>query len=95
MARLLTKLKECAIICAMETAYRKTYRLRRAQGDKVDSIEVTFPFEVVEREARARSMSISEFLDKFRVVAQYNSFDGVHYIFEEIKAESRKVEVTR
>jgi hypothetical protein len=67
-------------------AYRKTYKLRLAQGKQSDrkSIEVTIPYEVIEKEARKRGLTIEEFIKKFQAVAQYNSFEGVLYNFEEI-----------
>lgn len=55
------------------------------QGRK--SIAVTFPFEVVEREARSRGLTIEEFLDSFQAIAEYDNFPGVRYTFEEIEAE--------
>ena len=66
--------------------YRKTYRLRIAiPGRK--SIAVTFPYEVVEREARTRKLSIDEFLNRFQAVCEYDGFDGVLYKFEPIQKE--------
>lgn len=65
--------------------YRKQYRLRLAVGDRAKSVEVTFPYEVVEREARKRGLTIPEFLEQYQVVAEYDNFEGVHYHFEEIK----------
>ncbi len=66
--------------------YRKIYRLRTAiPGRK--SIEVTFPYEVVEREARRKGISIGEFLKRFQATAEYDSFEGVRYNFVEIAAE--------
>jgi len=63
-------------------AYRKEYRLRIAvPGAK--SIEVTFPYEVVEKEARKRDLTIKEFLSKYVAIAYYNGFEGVNYRFEE------------
>ena len=63
--------------------YRKTYRLRIAiPGRK--SLEVTFPYEVAEREARTRKLTVDEFLGHFQAVVEYDSFDGVIYRFEEI-----------
>ena len=66
--------------------YQKLYRIRKAVPGK-NSVEVTFPYEVVEREARLRRLSIDEFLDKFQVIAEYNNFEGVHYTFHEIPAK--------
>lgn len=69
---------------AINGALRKEYKLRMAiPGAK--SIEVTFPYEVVEREARKHGLTIKEFLAQFTAVAQYDNFDGVFYSFEEIK----------
>ena len=65
--------------------YRKEYHIRFAQGDKVKSAEVTFPYEVIERKAREHNLTIPEFLKSFRLIAQYDNFEGVHYHFEEIK----------
>lgn len=60
---------------------QKQYRLRIAvPGAK--SIEVTFPYEVVEREARKRNLTILEFLEQYITVAHYDNFDGVLYTFE-------------
>ena len=72
--------------------YRKTYRLRIAiPGRK--SIEVTFPYEVVEKEARSKGLTISEFLNRFQAIAEYDNFDGVRYTFQKIpQKESRKQE---
>lgn len=67
----------------MSDALRKPYRLRMAvPGAK--SIEVTFPYEVVEREARKRGLTTKEFLQSFLAVAHYDNFDGVFYSFEPI-----------
>jgi len=61
--------------------YRKEYNIRRAQKGQKKTLEVTFPYEVVEKEARAREMSVDEFIGKFKVAAQYDAFEGVHYAF--------------
>ena len=65
-------------------AYRKTYRLRLAQGNRKNSIEVTFPYQVVEKEARKHNLTVDEFILKYQAVALFNGFDGVNYQFEEI-----------
>lgn len=49
------------------------------------SIKVTFPYEVVEREAQKHTLTVEEFLKRFQAVAQYDNFEGVHYTFEEIR----------
>ena len=68
-----------------QEGYRKEYKIRLAQGDRAKTIEVTFPYEVVERAARKLGLTIPKFLEQFQVVAQYDNFEGVHYHFEEIK----------
>lgn len=66
---------------AINGALRKTYKLRMAiPGAK--TIEVTFPYEVVEREARKRGLTVQEFLSQYITIAQYDNFDGVLYSFE-------------
>lgn len=66
--------------------YRKTYRLRTAVPGK-KSIEVTFPYEVVEKEARARGLTVDDFLSRFQAVCEYDSFEGVVYKFEPIEVK--------
>jgi len=67
------------------SGYRKKYHIRLAQGNKVKSAEVTFPYEVIERRARDLGLTVPKFLKRFQVVAQYDDFEGVHYTFEKIK----------
>lgn len=65
----------------IKDTYRKEYQIRMpVEGRK--SFVVTLPYEIVEREARKKGLTIAEFLDQFIVVAQYNNFDGVFYSFE-------------
>jgi hypothetical protein len=68
-------------------AYQKKYKLRLAQGNRKNSLEVTFPYEVVDKEARKRGLTIDEFITRFQAIAQYNGFEGVMYTFEEINNE--------
>lgn len=70
--------------------YRKVYRLRVTVPGR-NSIAVTFPFEVVEREARSRGLSIGEFLDSFQAIAEFDNFPGVRYTFEPIQKEEEPV----
>jgi hypothetical protein len=73
----------------INSSLRKTYKLRMAiPGAK--TVEVTFPYEVVEREARKHNLSIPEFLKQYVAVAQYDNFDGVFYSFEPLKRDSEK-----
>ena len=69
---------------AEQIGYRKIYRLRLAVPGR-KCIEVTFPYEVVEKEARSRGLTIKEFLNRFRVIAEYDNFEGVIYRLDEIK----------
>lgn len=71
-----------------QIGYQKTYRLRIAMPGR-KSIEVTFPYEVVEKEARSKGLTVDEFLNRFQVIAEYDNFDGVMYKFEEIPREGQ------
>ena len=61
-------------------AYESQFKIRRAIKGK-NSLEVTFPFSVVEKEAKLLGITVNQFIKKFVVVAQYNGFNGVRYIF--------------
>jgi len=76
---------------AEQIGYRKTYRLRTAVPGR-KSIEVTFPYMVVEKEARRKGLTVDEFLNRFQAVCEYDSFEGVIYRFEPIE-EPRNAEV--
>ena len=65
-----------------DVGYKKTYRLRCAVPN-AKSIEVTFPYEVVERQATMHHMTVEEFIKNFEVVAEYNNSNGVQYSFQE------------
>ena len=64
-------------------AYEVPYSLRRAVPKK-KSLEVTFPWVVAEKEAKILGLTVDQFIKKYKVVAQYNGFRGVHYIFKKI-----------
>ena len=53
------------------TGYQKRYRIRRAVPG-ANSLEVTFPFEMVDRQARALGISIDDFLSTYSVIAEYD-----------------------
>jgi len=63
---------------------RKEYQIRMPVEGKRSFI-VTMPYEVVERESRRKGLSITEFLQRYQVVAHYDNFEGVYYTFEESK----------
>jgi hypothetical protein len=67
-------------------AYRRVYKLRLSAGKNKNCIEVTFPFDVVDKEARKRGLSVEQFLEQYQAVAQYNGFSGVLYQFEKREA---------
>ena len=67
-----------------QDALRKKYQIRTPVGGRKSFI-VTMPYEVVEREARRRELTIPEFIRKYQAVAHYDNFDGVLYTFEEAR----------
>lgn len=65
-----------------EIGYKKEYRLKvLVRGRK--SINVTVPYEVVQREAEKRDMTVDDFIASFVAVAEYNNFEGIRYTFKE------------
>jgi hypothetical protein len=70
----------------MAEPYEKEYKMR-ATGEDGLNIVVSIPRIVIEKEARAKGMTITQFLDKYRAVAQFNSFEGVHYFFKPNSSE--------
>jgi hypothetical protein len=74
-----------------EIGYRKEYKMRRMVKDR-NYISVTMPYEVVQRQADILGISVSDFVDRFVVVAEYNSFDGVRYTFKDTAAKEGEVE---
>ena len=65
----------------MTTTPRRTYVLRMAQSNK-NSVEVTFPYEVVARAARIRGMTVPEFLKAYQTAACFGEGEEVTYILE-------------
>jgi len=63
------------------SAYEKKYKMRTT-GENGLNIIVSIPRIVIEKEARQRNLTISEFIEQYYAVAQYNSFEGIHYNFE-------------
>lgn len=67
-----------------EIGYRKEYKMRvLVQGAK--HISVAIPYVVIERQAAMREITVEEFLAQFVAVAEFNSFEGVHYTFKELE----------
>lgn len=73
--------------------YKKRYKMRAVGTDGLN-IVVSIPRVVIEREAERRRLTIAEFLEQFKAVAQYNSFEGVLYTFEEIEGVQRPVKLS-
>lgn len=71
-------------------SYKRRYKMRAVGQDGLN-IVVSIPRMVIEREAERRGLTIGEFLEQFKAVAQFDNFDGVVYTFEEIKREEEVV----
>lgn len=65
-------------------SYKRRYKMRAVGQDGLN-IVVSIPKVIIAREAEKRGLTIGEFLEQFRAVAHYNSFEGVLYTFEEAK----------
>lgn len=70
------------------SAYRKSYKVRLV-GD--GGAEITIPMMVLEKEASRYGLSVEEFIQKFRAIAHFNSFDGIYYRFEPAQGETRPI----
>jgi len=68
----------------IKDAYKRRYKMR-ALGENGMNIVVSLPRVVIEREAEKHGLTIPEFLEQFRAVAQFDNFEGVLYTFEEIE----------
>lgn len=58
-------------------SFEKSYRMRVFKGN----IAVTVPPEVIRREAKRCGLTVDEFIKQYELVAQFNSFEGIHYQF--------------
>lgn len=70
------------------TPLRGPYKIRFATPEE-ESMEVTVPKEVIEREARKRGISLDEFMKKYRARWFVNQFEGSFLKFvkkEEVEA---------
>jgi len=76
-------------MAVIKDAYKRRYKMR-ALGENGLNIVVSIPRVVIEREVEKRGLTVEGFLNKFRAVAQYDSFDGVLYTFE--KTEEGKLQ---
>jgi len=73
----------------VKDAYKKRYKMR-ALGEGGLNIVVSIPRVVIEREAEKHELTIPEFLEQFKAVAQYDNFEGIRYTFEEIEGELQR-----
>jgi energy-converting hydrogenase A subunit M len=60
-------------------AFEKSYRMRVFKGN----VAVSVPPEVIRREAKRCELSVEEFIKQYELVAQFNSFEGIHYQFRQ------------
>ena len=67
----------------MDVGYKKEYKMRRVVKT-ADSIVVTIPFEVIQRQATIAGLTVDEFVQQFVAEAEYNNFEGVHYTFKKV-----------
>ena len=66
--------------------YRRTYKLRKpVPGRKY--VVAGIPYEVLEREAALRNLTVDQFIKLFEVVAEYDNFDGIRQTFREINKD--------
>lgn len=85
--KVLTKTIECYNICATmqndssstkpsdSDTYSKVYRIQ-ATGADGETVRVSVPREVVEKEARRLSVSIKDFVKLYRIQWLFNGFEG-------------------
>lgn len=75
-------------------AYKRRYKMR-ALGENGLNIVVSIPRVVIEREAERQELTIEEFLEQFKAVAQYDNFDGVMYTFEKVTEQKRLSQINK
>lgn len=61
--------------------YKKRYKMV-SMGKDGATTTVALPPEVIAKKAEEAGLTIDEFIKQYRVVAHYNNFDGVFYVFE-------------
>ena len=61
----------------LKDTYTKTYKMQTVptSGNK-ETVRTSIPREIVEKAARSNGMTITEFVEKFRVSWLYNGFEG-------------------
>lgn len=71
-------IKELGNSKSLPVGCQKAYRLRRIIRGR-NYIQVTFPYEVVEKEARSRGLTVDEILSSFHAIAEYGGSKRVIY----------------
>ena len=67
--------------------YKREYKMRRiVPGRKY--VIVGMPYEVVEREATIRDLTVDQFIKEFVMVAEYDNFDGIRYTFKAVSHDN-------
>jgi len=64
-----------------EIGYKKSYKMRSLLPAK-KHITVALPYEVIERQASMRGLTVDEFVEQYVAIAEFNNFDGIHYTFK-------------
>ena len=67
----------------LKNTYKRRYKMR-SQGQNGLNTVVSMPRAVLEREAAKKGLSVKKFIEHYRAVALYNSFDGIFYTFEKV-----------
>jgi len=66
----------------MALGFRKEYKIRKVMPNR-NHLVVAIPYEIVERAARHRKMTVEQFITTFVVVAEYGDSEEIHYTFKE------------
>lgn len=73
-------IKETKITLTEKNLLAKRYAIRRPyKGAK--AVEISAPYEVIEREARRNDLDVDGFMKQYEVECLYDSFEGLHYRF--------------
>lgn len=71
---------------AEQIGYRRTFKIRILVPGKKHAVS-GIPYEVLEREAALRNLTVDEFIERYEVVSEYDNFDGIRQTFKEIKRD--------
>jgi len=65
-----------------QIGYRRSFRIRILIPGRKHAV-AGIPYEVLEREAALRGITVDEFVEKYEVVSEYDNFDGIRQTFRE------------